>query len=243
MKKVKRRVFKFNPVILEKTLHIISAVGSGISSEIEIEQLEYEDFLRLHINLLENYLEVISSGLSGFRKIVYAPLRIINEIESISGLAASFELITLAGSNVFELIAAASETEGKKTAGIITVSNIIGFDAVSIKKIANLLDYDYEVAVITESVNGRICAAGFNTPLKEGLVSGLKDAITADEFIKNHLPPEHALHIFREGLLVKSREDLGKLYQFLSLKESIPYCGNVYHERFTELFVDYKHIL
>ncbi|MCK6606003.1 MAG: hypothetical protein HUU43_07895 [Ignavibacteriaceae bacterium] len=228
---------------MEKILHIICPVGSGLASENEIEQLEYEDFLRLHINLLENYLEVINAGMLKYRKFVYAPLRVINEIESIQTIAESFVLVNTSGRITAGLIMENALNEGKKTANIITHSNLIGFDAAAIRKIGNLLDLDYEVAVVNESVNGKLIAAGINTPLSEELISAVRNNIAPDDFIRNDIDPDAALFILRHGLMVKSREDLGRLYQFLSLKESIPYCGNIYHERFTELFVDYKHIL
>lgn len=218
-------------------------MGSGLASENEIEQLEYEDFLRLHINLLENYLEVINAGMLKYRKFVYAPLRVINEIESIQAIAESFVLVNTSGRTTTGLIMENALNEGKKTANIITHSNLIGFDAAAIRKIGNLLDLDYEVAVVNESVNGKLIAAGINTPLSEELISAVRNNIAPDDFIRNDIDPDAALFILRHGLMVKSREDLGRLYQFLSLKESIPYCGNIYHERFTELFVDYKHIL
>lgn len=218
-------------------------MGSGLASENEIEQLEYEDFLRLHINLLENYLEVINAGMLKYRKFVYAPLRVINEIESIQAIAESFVLVNTSGRDTAGLIMENAVNEGKKTANIITHSNLIGFDAAAIRKIGNLLDLDYEVAVVNESVNGKLIAAGINTPLSEELISAVRNNIEPDDFLRNDIDPDAALFILRHGLMVKNREDLGRLYQFLSLKESIPYCGNIYHERFTELFVDYKHIL
>lgn len=228
---------------MEKILHIICPVGSGIASENEIEQLEYEDFLRLHIILLENYLEVLNAGMLKYRKLLYAPMRIINEVESVPAISDSFKLINTSGGNLSELVMEKAENDGKKAANIITVSNLIGFDAAAVRKIGNILDLDYETAVVNESVNEKLSAVGMNTLLNENIISALKNGTPPGETIKNHIDADSALFIFRKGLMVKSREDLGRLYQFLSLKESIPYCGNIYHERFTELFVDYKHIL
>lgn len=226
---------------MEKILHIICPLGSGLDSE--IEQLEYEDFLRLHINLLENYLEVLNAGFLKYKKFLYAPLRVINEIEAVAEIAEGLVLINTSGRNLAELVIGNSEYEGKKTANIITLTNLIGFDAASIKKTGNLLDLDYEIAVVNESLNDKLIAIGVNTNLSEELINAVRETHLPDNVIKNFIDKESALVIFRKGLLVKSREDLGRLYQFLSLKESIPYCGNIYHERFTELFVNYKHIL
>ena len=54
---------------------------------------------------------------------------------------------------------------------------------------------------------------------------------------------DNFLYVLNHSLTVKTVEDFKTLYSELSKKESLAYCSQQMHERFTHLFIEYKDLL
>jgi hypothetical protein len=64
-----------------------------------------------------------------------------------------------------------------------------------------------------------------------------------DSFLNKIVKFEHFIHVLKDFMLIKNLEDFKTLYDNLSKKESFSYCGQNIHERFTNLFIEYKDLL
>jgi hypothetical protein len=54
---------------------------------------------------------------------------------------------------------------------------------------------------------------------------------------------ENFVHTLNNFMLIETKDDFIKLYNELSKKESMQYCSQNIHEKFTHLFIEYKELL
>jgi hypothetical protein len=64
-----------------------------------------------------------------------------------------------------------------------------------------------------------------------------------DNFLLFTSKHEHFLHVIDNFLVIRNMEDFRNLYNELSKKESLEYCSQKMHEKFTHLFIEYKDLL
>ena len=64
-----------------------------------------------------------------------------------------------------------------------------------------------------------------------------------DNFLLYTSKHEHFLHVIDNFLVIRNIEDFKDLYKELSKKESLAYCSQIMHEKFTQLFIEYKDLL
>jgi hypothetical protein len=81
---------------------------------------------------------------------------------------------------------------------------------------------------------------GFDNKLFESLLTFNQNYIS----VLNHLTNRDILiHTLDGYLSIDDFEDIKKLYIELSKKESLSYCSPTLHERFNDLFIEYKDLL
>jgi hypothetical protein len=81
---------------------------------------------------------------------------------------------------------------------------------------------------------------GFDNRLFESLLTFNQDYIS----VLNQLTTRDILiHTLDGYLSIDDFEDIKKLYIELSKKESLSYCSPTLHEKFNDLFIEYKDLL
>jgi hypothetical protein len=129
------------------------------------------------------------------------------------------------------------------TNNLLIFSNSICLSAGDIQQALNLLSINDEAVVIGKTATGGVTFLGFNS-----FNTGLSDEIDWDNFSYNNFllytsKHEHFLHVIDNFLVIRNIEDFKNLYQELSKKESLAYCSQKMHEKFTQLFIEYKDLL
>lgn len=125
---------------------------------------------------------------------------------------------------------------------IIIFSDSIGITQ-DIQKTFNLLQIDDEVVVLGKTKNDKIAFIGFNSFNKELFLDITWDNLTYDYLLAKVNKHDNLIHVLGNHMLINSIADFKNLYAELSKKESLAYCSQNMHERFTHLFIEYKELL
>ncbi|HKB85357.1 MAG TPA: hypothetical protein VKD08_04245 [Ignavibacteriaceae bacterium] len=126
---------------------------------------------------------------------------------------------------------------------IIIFAHSIGVSGQDVKKIFSLLEMEDESLLIGRDNDERIALLGFNTYNEELMGNIFEDRNHYNEMLIKASKHENFVHTLNNFMLIESREDFKKLYSELSKKESLTYCNQDIHEKFTHLFIEYKDLL
>src|ERR1035437_10349550 len=129
------------------------------------------------------------------------------------------------------------------TNNLLVFSNSICLTANDIQQAFNLLSINDEAVVIGKTASGSITFLGFNTFNHELFDEIDWDNLNYDNFLLYSSKHEHFLHVIDNFLVIRNIEDFKNLYKELSKKESLAYCSQNMHEKFTQLFIEYKDLL
>ncbi|GMU89643.1 MAG: hypothetical protein AMXMBFR49_18500 [Chlorobiota bacterium] len=126
---------------------------------------------------------------------------------------------------------------------IIVNPAVMGLTANDYDDLLNFTDQEDEVAFIARSSNGWVSSVSFNynETAQKNVICGIGDPWV--KVLRSVSMLEARPLITTSGLVVRGKKDFRSLYDFLSSKESIPACSFEMHDRFTELFVEYKELL
>ncbi|GBD87843.1 hypothetical protein BMS3Abin03_01777 [bacterium BMS3Abin03] len=116
----------------------------------------------------------------------------------------------------------------------------MGISAGTYDKIFNLLSVEDEVIVIGKTVQNRVTFIGFNSIKNNFLKSLLVKKYNYDKILKEIAKRDVFVHTLDDFELVTTFEEFKNLYYQLSKKDSLSYCSQEMHERFTNLFIEYK---
>ena len=126
---------------------------------------------------------------------------------------------------------------------LLVFSNSICLTANDIQQAFNLLSINDEALVIGKTASGGITFIGFNTFNHELFNDIDWNNLNYDNFLLYTSKHEHFLHVMDNFLVIRNIEDFKNLYKELSKKESLLYCSQNMHEKFTRLFIEYKDLL
>jgi hypothetical protein len=126
---------------------------------------------------------------------------------------------------------------------LLIFSNSICMAANDIQQALNLLSINDEAVVIGKTTSGGVTFLGFNTFNHELFGEIDWDNFNYDNFLLYTSKHEHFLHVINNFLVIRNIEDFKNLYKELSKKESLAYCSQNMHEKFTQLFIEYKDLL
>lgn len=126
---------------------------------------------------------------------------------------------------------------------LILFPDSIGITNEDIQKTFNLLQIEDEVIVIGKTFNNKIAFIGFNSFNKELFFEITWDDLSYDYLLGKVNKHENLIHVLGNFIVVRSIGDFKCLYTELSKKESLAYCSQNMHERFTHLFIEYKELL
>jgi hypothetical protein len=207
----------------------------------------FESFDRIHSELLYsslllNYKELLEENAASIN--FYFILDMTDKESAPETLLASDNVIWINNSEQMASLKIISDKYfSNYNNNIVIPADSIGISLVDIKKIINLLSIEDDSIVAGKTFNDKISILGFNK-LSGDYFSSF--SWKQPEYNKGltALCKENAfLHIVDGPLLVENCEEYKQLYIELSKKESLAYCGQSMHERFTSLFIEYKDLL
>jgi len=126
---------------------------------------------------------------------------------------------------------------------LIIFSDSIGISQDEILKTINLLQIEDEVIVLGKTTDGKVAFIGFNSFNKDLFLNLSWDYLTFDNLLAKVNEHENLVHVLGNYMVISSIADFKFLYGELSKKESLAYCSQNMHERFTNLFIEYKELL
>ena len=126
---------------------------------------------------------------------------------------------------------------------IVIFFNSIGITADNLNNALNLMSIEDEAIVLGRSINDSLSFFGFNSFNKDIFEETDLLNLNYDSFLNKVAKFEHFIHVLDNFMLIKNIEDFKELYYRLSKKESFAYCSQEIHERFTNLFIEYKDLL
>ncbi len=123
---------------------------------------------------------------------------------------------------------------------LIFFFNTIGIDKNQIKKAFNLLEDDHNMFISGKTYNNKFAFIGANFNLLKIITS---IDFRRDEYEKS-LAQINKFDIFiqvmENFLRIENKEEFKKLYEELSKKESLSYCNESIHEKFTHFFIEFR---
>ena len=126
---------------------------------------------------------------------------------------------------------------------LLVFSNSIGFSGPEVKRILDLLTIESEAVIIGKSINGGVSFIGFNY-LNQDLISAIHwDGLEFENLLHKVNKFDNFVYVWDNSLVVNSGKDFKLLYSELSKKESLEYCSQQMHEKFTHIFIEYKDFL
>ncbi len=206
-------------------------------------QMNKEDTSFLYSILYENYLEVLNE-IKDICTIVY----ILDErdIQNISpGMKEKISVYSSVNSlNINNEIKYLNDKYFKKFHNnLIIFSHSIGVTPSDIKKIFSLLEIEDESVMLGRDNDERIVFLGFNSFNGDLFGNIVEDRNHYNELLIKAGKEENFVHTLSNYLLIETKNDFIKLYSDLSKKESLQYCPQHMHEKFTHLFIEYKDLL
>ena len=126
---------------------------------------------------------------------------------------------------------------------ILIRADVIGISEITIQKIFNLLTIEDDVLVIGKSTNKKVALLGFNNLEINILDEMFSTTPDYDNFLIETGKSDLFLNTLNGFQLIENFSDFKNLYIELSKKESLAYCSQQMHERFTNLFIEYKDLL
>lgn len=125
---------------------------------------------------------------------------------------------------------------------LIAFSDLIGLSNKSFEQYINLLSVD-ESLLLGKSKHNTLALFGFNRLPEKFIAEIVKLKFNFDNIMAEIESSDYFLHITKDLFRVTSVNDFKELYFILSNKQSIEYCSQEMHERFTHLFIEYKDLI
>lgn len=193
----------------------------------------------LYENIFNNAIEQISN-VENIKKIICFPVEgnpVIDE-----DISSQFEFINYTiEENIYEkLLEINSDVYGRN---LLIFPNTIGFSSQDIKRVFDLLLDDGDALVIGKTKENRVCFIGTNF-LDEQLINHISESnFEFDDLVKRIKRKNVYYFVFNGYLSVNKLIDFKDLYILLSNRESENFCSENIHEKFTNLFIEYKELL
>ena len=122
-------------------------------------------------------------------------------------------------------------------------SDVIGLSSKMFNTIFNLLSGDDDILIIGKSLANRVAFLGFNSVNTKTLKALISNSNSYEDLLKEINKNDVFIHTLNGFKVINTFDDFKDLYYELSKKESLSYCSEQMHERFTNLFIEYKDYL
>ena len=110
-------------------------------------------------------------------------------------------------------------------------------------KMFDLLSIEDDSLVIGKSITNKVPFIGFNNIDRKLMIKLFEVKFDYEKFLLEAGKRELFINTLDGFQLIEGFEDLKNLYLELSKKESESYCSQESHERFTNLFIEYRDLL
>ncbi len=126
---------------------------------------------------------------------------------------------------------------------LLVFGNSIGISSGKFKKFIDLLAIEDNAIVIGKAPPDKVAFFGFNN-FNTDLFSEINwTDINYENILIETCKHDNFIYSINNFLTVNDNSDFKKLYDELSKKDSLEYCSQEMHERFTHLFIEYKDLL
>lgn len=122
----------------------------------------------------------------------------------------------------------------------IIKTDSIGFSSEDLSNNLNILSSEDNILLISKSLSDEICYIAFNKFDDNVVELTLKNNLSYDEFLSKLDADKFFIQTTNNYFRVNSFSNFKLLYQKLSEKESLSYCSQQMHEKFTNLFIEYR---
>lgn len=205
----------------------------------DLAPISEEHIKLLYTNIFNNAIEQISD-VDNIKKFICFPVDgnpVIDE-----DIASQFEFINCTfEENIFEKLLEIQPDEYGRS--LLIFPNTIGFSSQDIQRVFDLLLNDGNALVIGKAKDNRICFIGTNF-LDTQLINHISASnFDFDELLKRIRRQNVYYFVFNGYLKIDKINDFKDLYILLSNRESENFCTENIHEKFTNLFIEYKELL
>ncbi len=132
---------------------------------------------------------------------------------------------------------------GSFSNNLIIFVNTIKISNTEILKYLDLLNREDESFLIGKSQKSKVSHIGFNVYNQELFHQVETTDLKFENFLHLVCRYDYFLNIMNDSLFIEDINDFKVLYKELSKKESLRYCSQNIHEKFTHLFIEYKELL
>lgn len=199
------------------------------------------DSVILFSSLIENMIEIIGSlkiSTDNFLLLNAEDERLYTSIDP-----DKFKIKFLDEDNIEEIVNFLTNKSQNYQNNLLILSDTIGISSDSIAHCFNLLNIEDDCLVIGKSYSGFISFLAYNN-VESRIVDYLfKSDYNYMEFLAHLETCPAFINVMEKFQRILSIDDFKKLYIELSKKESLSYCSQEMHERFTHLFVEHKELL
>ncbi|GAB1349514.1 hypothetical protein MASR1M107_17280 [Ignavibacteriales bacterium] len=233
---------------MPRTVTVLFYVDKPVFNLFAVEEFpnfdKYNSSL-LRRNLLINQIEIVSSLGPSFRTMaIFHQFDIsaerLDELERFEQL----EMLFYEEGNESQVIREILEDSSESKSLILIVNPfVMGLKPEDYQNIIRQVDLEDNIVFVCRSQNGYISAVALNyfETNQSNLMLNMSNSY--DKFLKQVLMLDSRPITTTGAIVIRSTHDFKLLYEFLSGKESIPACSFEMHDRFTELFVEYKELL
>jgi hypothetical protein len=132
---------------------------------------------------------------------------------------------------------------GSVNINLVVFANSIGFSSAELRKVLDLMTIESDAVVIGKTPGGKVSFIGFNY-INLDLIREINwNGIEYESLLHNVNKHDNFVYVWENSLMVSTGEDFKLLYSELSKRESLEYCSQQMHERFTHIFIEYKDLL
>ncbi len=125
---------------------------------------------------------------------------------------------------------------------LVIFYNSVGESSKTILKALDLISMEDDATIIGKTNNENVAFIGFNT-FRPEIYSNINFDLSFDRVLRYLNKYENFVHVLDSFMKIESIDDFKTLYRELSKKDSLAYCSQHIHERFTNLFIEYKDLL
>lgn len=121
--------------------------------------------------------------------------------------------------------------------------NTVGVSLNKFAKMFDLLTIEDEAIVIGKTDKEKVGFIGSNNLNEETYKEFFLSKLNYEKYLADISNKDNFVNVLTGFLAINDMEDFKSLYDDLSKKESLEYCSEEMHERFTHLFIEYRELL
>ena len=121
--------------------------------------------------------------------------------------------------------------------------NTFGVSSNKFVKMFDLLSVEDESIVIGKTDKDKVGFIGSNNLNEEIYKEFFLSKLNYEKYLADISNKDNFVNVLTGFLAINDMEDFKSLYDELSKKESLEYCSQEMHERFTHLFIEYRELL